>query len=57
MLDIHHDNMASLVLPCYESGCPIPPDFLWGLVGTDDLHAVFLKVVTGVADPQGMKRF
>ena len=32
------------------------PDFLWGLVGTDELHAVFLKVVTGVADPRGMKR-
>jgi hypothetical protein len=31
------------ISPCHKLGCPIPPDFLWGLVGTDELHAVFLK--------------
>jgi hypothetical protein len=36
---------------------PHPPGFPVRRGGVNDLHAVFLKVVTGVADPQGMKRF
>jgi hypothetical protein len=36
--------MALRIFPYYERGGPVPLlDFLWGLVGTDELHAVFLK--------------
>ena len=34
------------------SGWPIPRDFLSGLGGVGELHSVFLRVVTGVADPR-----
>jgi hypothetical protein len=36
-----------------RAGWPIPPDFLSGLGGVGELHAAFLGVVTGVADPRG----
>ena len=35
--------MALRIFPYYEPGCPISPDFLWGSMGTDELHAVLLK--------------
>jgi hypothetical protein len=33
-----------------------PPIFLSELGGVGERHAAFLRVVTGVADPRGMKR-
>jgi hypothetical protein len=30
------------IFPCHQGGCPISPDFLWGLMGTSELHAAFL---------------
>ena len=39
--------MVLRIFPYHEPGCPIPPDFLWGLARMDELHAVFLKNRTG----------
>ena len=42
-LSVKSDRFCSLfIFPCHQGVCPISPDFLWGLMGTSELHAAFL---------------